>query len=295
MSAAKEIRTKIGSIRNTQKITRAMEMVAASKMRRAQERMRQARPYSDKIREVSAHIQRGTLEYQHPYAQAREDIARVGVIVVTTDKGLCGGLNANTLRRVVARQQEWKRQGVKVCYTVFGNKGSALLNRIGADVISQATGLGDRPSLEAMLGPIGVMTDAFRNGEVDEVWLSYARFFITMKQDAVFVRLLPMDPEFHVDPDADAVALRASTWDYIYEPEAQEVLDYLMTRYIETVIFQANADNSASEQAARMVAMKSASENAGNIIDELQLVYNKSRQAAITKELSEIVGGAAAV
>ena len=295
MSAAKEIRTKISSIRNTQKITRAMEMVAASKMRRAQDRMRQARPYSDKIREVCAHLQRGSLEYSHPYTVARADTSRVGVIVVTTDKGLCGGLNANTLRAVAARRQEWERQGVKSCFTVFGSKGFGLLSRMGADIVSQATGLGDSPSLEQMLGPIGVMTDAFRSGEVDEVWLTYARFVNTMKQEAVFDRLLPLDPDFHVDADADAVALRGSTWDYIYEPDAPEVLDYLMTRYIESVIFQANADNAASEQAARMVAMKSASENAGNIIDELQLDYNKSRQAAITKELSEIVGGAAAV
>lgn len=293
MAGGKEIRTKIASIKNTRKITRAMEMVAASKMRRAQERMRKSRPYSDKIRAVCAHVERGTLEYRHPYTVTRDGIKGVGVIVVTTDKGLCGGLNTNTLRVVMERSQEWHAAGRGVKYTAFGNKGVAFLARVGATVLSKATGLGDAPKLEALLGPIQVMAKAFVDGEVDEVWLSYSRFVNTMVQQTVFDRLLPLDPDYGVDNDE--VASRKSGWDYIYEPEAGAILDMLMSRYIESVIYQAVSDNSASEQAARMVAMKAASDNAGNLIDELQLAYNKERQASITQEISEIVGGAAAV
>lgn len=294
MAAGKEIRTKIASIKNTQKITRAMEMVAASKMRKAQDRMRRARPYADKIREVCAHLERGSLEYRHPYTVERDAVKAVGVIVITTDKGLCGGLNTNALRTVAARSQEWEQEGKKVRYTVFGNKGAAFFGRIGGEVISQATALGDAPELKTMLGPIQVMTQAFLDGEVDEVHLGYARFINTMSQENSLYRLLPLDPDFNVEEDA-AVARKETAWDYLYEPGAEAIIDLLMERYIESVIYQAVADNAASEQAARMVAMKAASDNAGNIIDELLLAYNKERQAAITTEISEIVGGAAAV
>ena len=294
MAGGKEIRNQIASIQNTQKITRAMEMVAASKMRKAQERMAKARPYSDKIREVCAHLERGNIEYRHPYTVEREEVKSVGMIVVTTDKGLCGGLNTNTLRRVALQARNWENEGKKVKFTVFGNKGVAFFARFGGEVISQATGIGDAPDLETLLGPVQAITGAYLSGEVDQVWLSYSRFVNTMSQDSMFDRLLPLDPDFHVVAE-DLVAKRKSIWDYIYEPDATEVVDRLMTRYIESVIFQAISDNVASEQAARMVAMKAASDNAGNLIDELKLAYNKERQAAITTEITEIVGGAAAV
>ena len=294
MPSGKEIRTKIGSIKNTQKITRAMEMVAASKMRRAQELMQRARPYSDKIREVCAHLGRGSLEYHHPYTIARDEVRAVGVIVVTTDKGLCGGLNTNSLRAVAQFAQKRAAEGKKVKYTVFGKKGVAFFGRMGGDVISQATALGDSPQLDKLLGPIQTMTKAYLDGEIDEVYLSYARFINTMSQEGALDRLLPLDPDFHVAPD-EQISKREVVWDYLYEPDASEVVDRLMTRYIESVIYQSVADNAASEQAARMVAMKAASDNAGNLIDELLLAYNKARQAAITTEISEIVGGAAAV
>ena len=295
MAGGKEIRTKIASIRNTQKITRAMEMVAASKMRRAQERMLQARPYSDKIREVCAHVERGNLEYRHPYTVVRPKIKTVGVITVSTDKGLCGGLNTNSFRRVTTESLRWQDEGKQMCFTALGNKAVAFFSRINAKVISEASGFGDAPELEKLLGPIGVMTSAFINGEVDEVWLCFARFINTMSQENLFERLLPLDPDYHVDREHDRVAQRSSQWDYLYEPGATAVLDQLMERYIESVVYEAVIDNVASEQAARMVAMKAASDNAGNLIDELQLAYNKERQATITKEISEIVGGAAAV
>lgn len=294
MAGGKEIRTKIASIQNTQKITRAMEMVAASKMRRAQERMRKARPYSDKIREVCAHVERGNLEYRHPYTVVRDEVKAAGIIVITTDKGLCGGLNTNSLRKVAAQAREWEQAGRQVRYTVFGNKGVSFFSRLGGHVISEAAGLGDAPELETLLGPIQAMTKAYIDGEVDEVWLSYSRFFNTMTQTSTFDRLLPLDPDC-IDQENDDVVRRNVLWDYIYEPEANEILDLLMARYVESVIYQAVADNVASEQAARMVAMKAASDNAGTLIDELRLVYNKERQASITQEISEIVSGAAAV
>ena len=294
MSGGKEIRTKIGSIKNTQKITRAMEMVAASKMRKAQDRMKQARPYSDKIREVCAHVERANLEYRHPYTKVRDEIKTVGVIVITTDKGLCGGLNTNALRKVSAKAQEWVSEGRNVKYTVFGNKGYSFFSRVGGDVISEATGLGDAPELNTLLGPIQAMTKGFSDGEIDEVHLCYSRFINTMSQEVMLDRLLPLDPDYHTTEE-DATAERSTPWDYIYEQEPSEILNLLLTRYIESVIYQAIADNSASEQAARMVAMKAASDNAGKLIDELQLAYNKERQASITQEISEIVGGAAAV
>lgn len=295
MRSGKEIRGKISSIKNTQKITRAMEMVAASKMRRAQQRMARARPYSDKIREVCAHIERGNLEYKHPYATARPEVGEIGVIVVTTDKGLCGGLNANTLRKVSTQSMQWEQLGHKVRFTVFGNKGVSFMSRLGFKILSQATGLGEAPAFDPLIGPVTAMTKAYLDKEVDEVWLAYARFVNTMKQTAVLERLLPLDPDYNVDAYAHSVATRQHSWDYIYEPGAVPILDALMRRYIESVIYQAVVDNVASEQAARMVAMKSASDNAGSLIDELQLMYNKSRQASITTEISEIVGGAAAV
>ncbi len=295
MAGGKEIRTKIASIRNTQKITRAMQMVAASKMRRAQERMLRARPYSDKIREVCAHVERGNLEYRHPYTVINPEVKSVGVIVVSTDKGLCGGLNTNSFRKVVAQAKLWQDEGKKMSYTVIGNKAVAFFSRLGVNVISEASGLGDNPELEKLLGPTQVMTAAYINGEVDQVWLCFAKFVNTMSQDSIFDRLLPLDPEYHVDYEKDIVAKRSSQWDYLYEPDATVILDKLMERYIESVVYEAVIDNGASEQAARMVAMKAASDNAGNLIDELQLVYNKERQATITKEISEIVGGAAAV
>ncbi len=294
MAGGKEIRTQIASIQNTQKITRAMEMVAASKMRKAQERMARARPYSDKIREVCAHLERGNTEYRHPYTVERDEVKAVGIIVITTDKGLCGGLNTNALRRVAAQSRSWEQEGKRVKFTVFGNKGVAFFSRFGGEVISQATGLGDQPELETLLGPVQAITEAFLSGELDQVWLSYSRFVNTMSQDSVFDRLLPLDPDFHVVAE-DLVAQRKSIWDYIYEPDPAEIVDRLMRRYLESVIYQAVADNAASEQAARMVAMKAASDNAGNLIEELKLVYNKERQAAITTEITEIVGGAAAV
>ena len=294
MAGGKEIRTQIASIQNTQKITRAMEMVAASKMRKAQDRMTKARPYSDKIREVCAHLERGNPEYRHPYTVEREEIKAVGIIVITTDKGLCGGLNTNALRRVASQSRSWEEEGKKVKFTVFGNKGVAFFSRYGGEVISQVTGLGDQPELERLLGPVQAITQAYLSGEVDQVWLSYSRFINTMSQDSLLDRLLPLDPDYNVLAD-DLVAKRKTIWDYIYEPDASEIVNRLMTRYIESVIYQAIADNAASEQAARMVAMKAASDNAGNLIEELKLVYNKERQAAITTEITEIVGGAAAV
>lgn len=295
MAGGKEIRTKIGSIKNTQKITRAMEMVAASKMRRAQERMKAARPYSDKIREVCAHVERANLEYRHPYTVMRAEVKNVGVIVITTDKGLCGGLNTNALRMVAAKSQEWEQAGRKVKYTVFGSKGAAFFSRFGGEVISEATSLGDIPELSTLLGPLQVMTQAFIAGEVDEVYISYARFINTMRQATTMDRLLPLDPDYHAGTEEDVVGERSTPWDYLYEQEASEILNILLARYLESVIYQAVSDNSASEQAARMVAMKAASDNAGSLIDELQLVYNKERQSSITQEISEIVGGAAAV
>lgn len=291
MSAAKEIRNKIKSVKNTQKITKAMEMVAASKMRRAQERMRKARPYGEKIREVCAHLARANVEYRHPFLVARADGERknMGLILVTTDKGLCGGLNTNALRMAVARMKGAEDGGGKVKVSVLGAKGAAFMARAGAEVISQETGYGDSPSQENLLGPVKVMLDAYRAGEVDEVHLLYTRFVNTVKQEPVLERLLPVSDEILNE------APRAVSWDYIYEPEAPPVVDMLLTRLADALVYQAVAENIASEQAARMVAMKAASDNAGNLIDELQLAYNKSRQAAITQEIAEIVGGAAAV
>jgi len=287
MPSSKEIRGKIKSVENTRKITKAMEMVAASKMRKAQERMRAARPYGEKIRRVAAHMANALTEYKHPYLVSRETVKNVGIIVVTSDKGLCGALNSNVLRLTVNRIREYEQAGVKVKLTAIGNKGFGLLQRARGDIISHITGLGDAPSMEKLIGPVKVMLDAYVNGEVDRVVLVYTRFINTMKQEANVEQLLPLAGELGFERD--------SSWDYLYEPDPKAVIEALLTRYVEALIYQAVAENMASEQSARMVAMKSASDNAKNVIGELKLVYNKTRQAAITKELAEIVGGAAAV
>src|SRR5688572_3599008 len=287
MPGTKEIRVKIKSVQNTRKITKAMEMVAASKMRKAQERMRQARPYGEKIRNVAAHISHANPEYKHPALVERDTVKRLGIIVVTTDKGLCGALNTNLLRLVLTQYKEWQAQGEEIEVCALGNKGLGFMQRLGAKVVSQAVQLGDRAQLEKLIGPVKVVTDAFMAGHTDRVMIAYNRFVNTMKQEPVVEQLLPLSGERLGAPD--------STWDYIYEPDAKMVLDQVLRRYVEVIILQALAENMASEQSARMVAMKAASDNAATLIDELTLVYNKNRQAAITKELSEIVGGAAAV
>ena len=290
MSAAKEIRNKIKSVKNTQKITKAMEMVAASKMRKAQERMRQARPYGEKIREVCAHLARANSESRHPFLRApSESAAASGLIVVATDKGLCGGLNTSILRLALSQMQTIENGGKKAKVTVFGSKAAAFMGRLRADVISQHVGYGDSPSAAELIGALTAMMDSYRSGEVGEVHLLFTRFVNTVKQDAVMERLLPISDEA-LEPAEGATA-----WDYLYEPEAAAVVDTLLARFVEAVVYQSVAENIASEQAARMVAMKAASDNAGNLIDELQLAYNKSRQASITQEIAEIVGGAAAV
>jgi F-type H+-transporting ATPase subunit gamma len=290
MSGAKEIRGKIKSVKNTQKITRAMEMVAASKMKKAQERMRAARPYGEKIREVCAHMSRANVEYRHPFVAAQTGANKTGIILVTTDKGLCGGLNTNVLRMVFERARKWEEAGRKVFYTALGGKGLGFLSRFNAEVISQAAGLGDKPRVEDLVGAITAMLDTYAAGGADEVYLVYTRFENTMKQAPVMERLLPLTDEMlSADNKPDY------SWDYLYEPESKPIVDVLLRRYIEAVIYHAVCDNIASEQSARMVAMKAASDNAGNVIDELQLAYNKNRQAAITTEIAEIVGGAAAV
>ena len=287
MPGTKEIRNKIKSVQNTRKITKAMEMVAASKMRKAQERMRATRPYGEKIRNVAAHISHANPEYRHPFLVARDSVKRVGLIVITTDKGLCGGLNTNVLRMVLGQYKEWQAQGEEIEVCCFGNKGLGFMQRLGANLVSHAVQLGDRPQLDRLIGAVKVMLDGYIEDRFDRLILAYTRFINTMKQEPVMEQLLPLSGERFGSPEG--------TWDYLYEPEAKTVLEQVLTRYVETIIFQAVAENMASEQSARMVAMKAASDNAGTLIDELTLVYNKNRQAAITKELSEIVGGAAAV
>ncbi|MEE2978800.1 MAG: F0F1 ATP synthase subunit gamma [Pseudomonadota bacterium] len=291
MAGTKEIRTKIKSVQNTRKITKAMEMVAASKMRKAQERMRAARPYAEKIRNVAAHMALANPEYKHPFMVAR-DIKRAGLIVVTTDKGLCGGLNTNVLRAVTTQLRDLQNKGVDTQTTAIGTKGMQFLGRVGAKVVSNVVHLGDTPHLEKLIGAIKVQLDAFNAGQIDAVYLAYTRFINTMKQEPVVEQLLPLTADKLTQSDAEK---QAYSWDYIYEPDAQTVVDELLIRYVEALVYQAVAENMASEQSARMVAMKAASDNAKNVIGELQLVYNKTRQAAITKELSEIVSGAAAV
>jgi len=287
MAAGKEIRGKIKSVENTKKITKAMEMVAASKMRKAQDRMRAARPYSEKIRNIAANLGQANPEYTHAFMKVNEAKA-VGFIVVTTDKGLCGGMNTNVLRAVTAKLREQQQAGNAVEAVAIGNKGLGFLNRIGARVVSHVTQLGDTPHLDKLIGPVKVLLDAYAEGKLSAVYLCYTKFINTMRQESVVEQLLPLA--------ADSLKMEKGqhSWDYIYEPDAQSVIDELLVRYVESLAYQAVAENMASEQSARMVAMKAATDNAGNVIDELKLVYNKTRQAGITKELSEIVSGAAA-
>jgi F-type H+-transporting ATPase subunit gamma len=293
MAAGKEIRAKIKSFENTKKITKAMEMVSASKMRKAQERMRAARPYADKIRNITANLSKANPEYRSPYLRKVDGAPKsVGFIVVTTDKGLCGGLNTNVLRAVTNKMREVQGAGGHVHAVAIGNKGLGFLNRIGAKVVSQATQLGDRPQIDKLIGPVKTMLDLFLAGQLDAVYLCFTRFINTMNQEPQVEQLLPLTAE-RLQQSAEEKSQYG--WDYIYEPDAPSVIDELMTRYIEGLVYQAVAENMASEQSARMVAMKAATDNAGNLIAEFKLIYNKQRQAAITKELSEIVGGAAAI
>jgi F-type H+-transporting ATPase subunit gamma len=286
MAAGKEIRGKIKSVENTRKITKAMEMVAASKMRKAQERMRAARPYSDKIRKIAANLSQAHPDYKHPFMQTNESKV-VGFIVVSTDKGLCGGMNTNVLRAVTSKLKDAQAAGQTAQAVAIGNKGLSFLNRIGAQVVSHATQLGDKAHLEKLIGPVKVLLDAYSKGEVNAVYLCYTKFINTMRQEPVVEQLLPLATL--------AVEKAEHGWDYLYEPDAQSVIDDLLVRYVEALVYQSVAENMASEQSARMVAMKAATDNAGSVIGELKLIYNKTRQAAITKELSEIVAGAAAV
>lgn len=289
MAAGKEIRGKIKSVENTKKITKAMEMVAASKMRKAQDRMRSARPYSEKIRNIAANLASANPEYTHPFLVKQVNAKTIGFIVITTDKGLCGGLNTNVLRLATTKIRELEGLGNKIEAVAIGNKGFGFLNRIGAKIVSHATQLGDTPHLDKLIGPVKVLLDAYQEGKLDAVYLVYTKFINTMRQEPMIEQLLPLSSDKMQGDKGN------HSWDYIYEPDAPTVIDELLVRYVEALIYQSVAENLASEQSARMVAMKSASDNAGNVIGELKLIYNKTRQAAITKELSEIVAGAAAV
>jgi len=288
MAGGKEIKTKIGSINNTQKITSAMEMVAASKMKKAQERMAQSRPYADTIRKVIGHVARGNLEYRHPYLDAR-DVKRVGYIVISTDRGLCGGLNSNEFKAVVQHAKAQRDNGVEVDFAAIGSKATGFFKRFGGRLLAQASGLGDKPSINDVLGTVQVMLDAFDEGKLDRLYVVYNKFVNTMKQEPTISQLLPL-PESEAEDE-----VQSGSWDYLYEPGPQAILDTLIRRFVEAQVYQGLVDNLASEQAARMVAMKSATDNAEDLIDQLQLVYNKARQAAITQEISEIVSGAEAV
>ena len=296
MAGSKEIRNKIKSVQSTRKITKAMEMVAASKMKKAQDRMRASRPYVYRVFNIVMHIAKANTEYRHPFLVRREPVKRVGAIVVTTDKGLCGGLNTNVLRLVLAQHKAWRAKNVEVDYVALGNKGLGFLQRMGGRIVSQAVQLGDRPRLDRLVGPVKVLIDAYIAGEIDEIHVFSTVFINTMRQEPRHARIVPI-PDEYTTPTGEVrkVDVADGAWDYIYEPDARELLDGMMRRYMEAVVFQMVNENIASEQSARMVAMKAASDNAGKIINELQLIYNKTRQAAITKELSEIVGGAAAV
>ena len=287
MAGSKEIRNKIKSVQSTRKITKAMEMVSASKMRKAQERMRAARPYGEKIRNVAAHISHANPEYRHPFLIERDSVKKVGIIIITTDKGLCGGLNTNVQRLALTKMKEWEAEGESFEVCCIGNRGLGFMQRLGANIVSQITQLGDRPPMDKLVGVIKVMLDGYREDRFDRLLIFYTKFINTMKQEPVMEQLLPLSGE--------KLGVPEGAWDYIYEPEAKVVLDQVLTRYVEAIIYQALSENLASEQSARMVAMKAASDNANNVIDELTLIYNKSRQAAITQELSEIVAGAAAV
>jgi F-type H+-transporting ATPase subunit gamma len=289
MAGSKEIRNKIKSVQSTRKITKAMEMVAASKMKRAQDRMRSARPYVGRMVAIVRHLAHANTEYRHPFLLKRPQVKGVGLIVVTSDKGLCGGLNTNALRLALSRIKAWQGEGVAVHVTALGNKGLGFMQRLKVNIVSQLINLGDRPHLDKIIGPVKVQLDLYLDGKIDELHIVATRFENTMKQTPVCLQVLPIAD---LGEESDK---RAYPWDYIYEPDSRTVLEGLLTRYLESVIYQSVNENMASEQSARMVAMKAASENAATIIDELQLIYNKSRQAAITKELSEIVAGAAAV
>jgi len=292
MAAGKEIRGKIKSVENTKKITKAMEMVAASKMRKAQERMRAVRPYADKVRNIAARLSEANPEYVHPFLRAHDDAKTAGFIVVTTDKGLCGGMNTNVLRVVTTRLRELDARGVRAEAVAIGSKGLGFLQRGAVPVVAHVTQLGDTPHLDKLIGPVKVMLDAYQEGKLAAVYLCYTGFINTMKQEPIVEQLLPLSDDKLAQSDQER---HAYSWDYLYEPDAQAVIDDLMRRYVEALVYQALAENMASEQSARMVAMKAATDNAGSVIGELKLVYNKTRQAAITKELSEIVAGAAAV
>ena len=315
MPSGKEIRNKIKSVENTRKITKAMEMVAASKMRKAQDRMLAARPYGEKIRQVAANLSHAVTEYKHPFLEQRQSQnngnSSIGLVLITSDKGLCGGLNANIMRLVLSKIKDAESQNIKTLNTCIGSKGFAFMQRIGAKIVSHITGIGDTPHLEKLIGPLKVQIDAYMSGEVDAVFLAYTRFINTMKQEAVIEQLLPLADKNIItvsDASADSVEKNSENlveknsakanqagWDYVYEPDVKSVIDDLLLRYVEALIYQAVAENIASEQSARMVAMKSASDNAKNVIAEMTLAYNKARQAAITTELTEIVAGAAAV
>jgi F-type H+-transporting ATPase subunit gamma len=297
MPGIKEIRVKIKSVQNTRKITKAMEMVAASKMKKAQDRMRAGRPYAQRILSIAMHAALANTEYRHPLLTRRSEVKRVGAVVITTDKGLCGGLNTNLLRVVLNQHKEWLAKGIEVEYCTIGNKGLGFVNRMGGRITSQVVNYGDRPALERLIGPVKMLIDGYLEGRLDEVHIFSNRFVNTMKQEPTQATMIPIPQEWNT-PDGQSLkdeSMGAGNWDFLYEPDAKTVLDELLVRYIEAFVYQAASENIASEQSARMVAMKAASDNALSIIEELQLIYNKSRQAAITKELSEIVGGAAAV
>ena len=287
MASGKEIRTQIKSIQNTQKITKAMEMFAASKMRKAQDRMNANRPYATKMRQVIGHVAAANVEYKHPYLIDRPDVKRVGFMIVSTDRGLCGGLNTNAIKAAVGAMQEWDEKGAEIDVVTIGKKATQAFARMGANVVGSVTDLGDAPELATLIGAMRVMLDAYDEGKIDRLYIVETEFVNTMTQTPRVTQLLPAVAELGEE--------RASAWDYLYEPSAEDVLDNLMTRYIESLIYQSVVENVACEMSARMIAMKSASDNAGELIGELQLVYNKARQAAITQEISEIVGGAAAV
>lgn len=289
MAGAKEIRSKIGSVQNTQKITKAMEMVAASKMRKSQERMAASRPYAETMRKVIGHIALGNLEYKHPYLEER-DVKRVGYLVVSTDRGLCGGLNINLFKKLLADMKSWSDKGVESDLAIIGSKGLSFFSSVGGNVVAQVTGMGDKPSLSDLIGPVKVMLQAYDEGRLDKLYIVSNKFINTMSQTPTIAQLLPLPPA----DDAEGV-VKKSTWDYLYEPDPKALLDTLLRRYVESQVYQGVVENLASEQAARMVAMKAATDNGGNLIKELQLVYNKARQASITQELTEIVGGASAV
>ena len=288
MASAKEIRNKIGSVQNTQKITKAMEMVAASKMRKTQEAMESSRPYAQTMRKVIGHLALGSLEYKHPYLEERE-AKRVGYIIVSTDRGLCGGLNINLFKQAINNVQTWTEKGAEVDLALIGAKATAFFNNYGGNVTAQVSGLGDSPTVDELIGTVGVMLKKYDEGQLDRLYLVYNKFVNTMVQEPVIDQLLPLPKS------EDEEMQRNHSWDYIYEPEPQPLLDALLVRYVESQVYQGVVENLASEQAARMVAMKAATDNAGDLIDDLQLVYNKARQAAITQELSEIVSGASAV